>query len=160
GEHAGHVIVVYGPQGGVGTTTIATSLASGLMKEGVRVLLVDADLQFGDVPMFLNLQPQSTLMELLGSIEDLDTELFENIVMSHESGLKVLLGPPRPEQADELKAVPGFVSQILGKVASNYDFIIVDTASAFDETLLGLLDIAHKVMLVGTPTLTSVKNMR
>lgn len=160
GEHAGHIIVVYSPQGGVGTTTIATSLASGLMREGIRVLLVDADLQFGDVPMFLNIQPQSTMLELMGSVDDLDTELFENIVMSHESGLKVLLGPPRPELADELKTMPTFLSQILGKVASNYDFVIVDTSCAFDETLLGLLDMASKIMLVGTPTLTSVKNLR
>jgi pilus assembly protein CpaE len=74
----GHIIVVYSPQGGVGCTTIATNLASGLMKEGVRVLLVDADLQFGDIGVFLNLQSQSTMVDLAGSVDDLDIELFDN----------------------------------------------------------------------------------
>jgi pilus assembly protein CpaE len=160
GERAGNIIVVYSPQGGVGTTTIATSLASGLMKEGIKVLLVDADLQFGDVPVFLNLQAQSTLIELVESVDDLDTELFENIVMSHESGLKVLLGPARPELADEVRSRPGSVAEILAKIANNYDFIVVDTASSFDDVLLPLLDIATRIMLVAVPTLTSIKNVR
>jgi pilus assembly protein CpaE len=160
GERAGHVIVVYSPQGGSGKTTVATSLASGLMKEGIRVLLVDANLQFGDVAVFLNLQAQSTILDLVDSVEDLDTELFENIVVTHETGLKVLMGPPKPELADEIRQNPGTVGTILQKVAGSYDFIVVDTASSFDEVLLPLLDMAAKVVLIGTPTLNSVKNVR
>lgn len=160
GERAGHILIVYSPQGGAGKTTISTSIAAGLMKEGIKVLLVDADLQFGDIPVFLNLQAQSTIVELADSVEDLDTELFENIVMSHESGLKVLLGPARPEFADEVRAKPGAVAQILEKIATNYDFIVVDTASGFDDVLLPLLDVATRILLVATPTLTSIKNVR
>lgn len=158
---AGHIIVVYSPQGGVGCTTIATNIASGLMKEGIRVLLVDADLQFGDVGVFLNLKAQSTLVDLADSINDLDTELFENIVVTHDSGLKVLMGPARPEFADEVQQKsPTAVAQILDKIASNYDFVVVDTAKHLDEGLLSLFDIAAKVVLVGTQTLASVKNVR
>ena len=73
---AGHVIVVYSPQGGVGTTTIATSLASGLMKEGIRVLLVDADLQFGDVGAILNLSNTTTMVDLIHDVDDFDVDLF------------------------------------------------------------------------------------
>jgi pilus assembly protein CpaE len=160
GERAGFILVVYSPQGGAGTTTIATNLAAGLMKEDIKVLLVDASLQFGDIPIFLNLQAQSTIVDLLGSVEDLDTELFENIVVSHDSGLKVLLGPSRPELAAEIIQSPALVGQILDKIASNYDFIVVDTASQFDEVLLGVMDVATKVILVANPTLASVKNVR
>ena len=159
-NRAGHIIVVYSPQGGVGCTTIATNLASGLMKEGIRVLLVDADLQFGDVGVFLNLQSQSTMVDLVGNVDDLDTELFDNIVVTHDSGLKVLMGPARPEFAEVIQANPTSVAQILQKIAGNYDFIVVDTGRHLDETLLSLFDAATKIVLVALPTLASVKNVR
>jgi pilus assembly protein CpaE len=159
-DRAGHIIVVYSPQGGVGCTTIATNLASGLMKEGIRALLVDADLQFGDVGVFLNLQSQSTMVDLAGNVEDLDIELFDNIVVTHDSGLKVLMGPARPEYAEVIQQNPSSLAQILQKVAGNYDFIVVDTGRHLDEALLSLFDVATKIVLVAMPTLASVKNVR
>lgn len=157
---AGHVIAVYSPQGGVGTTTIATSLASGLMKEGIKVLLVDGDLQFGDIGAILNLQSQSTMVDLVANVEDLDTELFENIVSTHDSGLKVLLGPARPEFADEVETKPRALATILEKVASNYDFIVVDTSSHLTDSLADVLEMATRIVLVLTPTISCVINIR
>ncbi len=160
GERAGNIIAVYSPKGGVGVTTIASNLASSLMQEGIKVLLVDADLQFGDIGMFLNLQAQSTIVELAPDVDDLDVELFENIVVTHESGLKVLMGPARPEFADELLAAPGIVAEILRKIASNYDYIVVDTSHTLNEVLLNIFDVSTKIMLVGTPTLPTIKSIR
>lgn len=160
GERGGHILVVYSPQGGTGTTTIATNLASGLMKDGVKVLLVDADLQFGDIPTFLNLQSQTTLVDLIDEADDLDPDHFDNIVMTHESGLKVLMGPQRPEFADEVRAKPSVVSQIVDKIRGNYDFIVVDTSCSLDDVTLSLFDVATRVVVVTTPALTSVKNTR
>lgn len=157
---AGNVLVVYSPQGGVGCTTLATNLAAGLMRKGIKVLLVDADLQFGDVGVFLNVKSQSTLLDLVNKIEDLDTEFFDSIVATHESGLKVLLGPQRPEYAEEVEAVPTAVARIIEKIASSYDFIVVDTSRKIDEQLLSLTDLATKVVLVATPTLAAIKNTR
>ncbi|MBC8171732.1 MAG: response regulator [Anaerolineae bacterium] len=160
GGRGGHILVVYSPQGGSGKTMLATNLASGLMKEGVKVLLADADLQFGDVPTFLNLQAQLTVVDLVADVADLDAEHFDSVVQTHESGLKVLVGPLRPEFADEVRATPTAYADILKKVAGNYDFIVVDTAVALDEVTLALFDVATHILLMGTPTLPSVKNMR
>lgn len=157
---AGNILVVYSPQGGVGCTTIATNLAAGLMRKGVKVLLIDADLQFGDIGVFLKLQSPSTLLDLVNKIDDLDTEFFDSIVATHESGLKVLLGPQRPEYAEEVENVSTAVARIIEKVANSYDFIVVDTSHRIDEQLLSLTDIATKVLMVATPTLASVKNAR
>jgi len=159
-DRAGNIIVVYSPKGGVGTTTIATSLASGLMKEDVKVLVVDADLQFADVWTFLNLSPQTTVVDLIPDVDDLDVDLFENIVTTHDSGIKVLAGPTRPEFADEVKSRPDALGMILSKIANNYDFIIVDTSCQIDETLMGIFDTATKVVLVATPTLVALKELR
>lgn len=160
GDRAGHVITVYSPSGGAGTTTIATSLASGLMKEDIKVLLIDADLQFADVGTFLNLQAQTTIVEVVEDVNDLDVDLFENIVTTHDSGLKVLIGPPRPEFADQVTVNPENVSTIIEKVRNQYDFIVVDTSTRLDETLLNIFEHSSKILLVGQPTLVSVKNMR
>jgi pilus assembly protein CpaE len=157
----GHIIVVYSPQGGVGCTTICTNLASGLMRDGMRVLLVDADLQFGDIDVHLNLSSKSTIVDLASTVDDLDLEHFDHIVVTHDSGLKVLLGPPRPDDADEIiQTYPTSVAKILQKVANRYDFIIVDTSSHLDDVVISLFDVATKIMLVGTPTISAMKNIR
>jgi len=160
GGRPGHVIVVYSAQGGSGVTTLATNLASGLMKKNTKVLLVDADLQFGDVGVFLKLQSQSTLLDLVSKIEDLDTDFFDSVVATHESGLKVLLGPLRPEFAEEVESVPQAVSRMIEKIANSYDYIIVDTSRRLDEHLLSLTDIATRVILVANPTLAGIKNTK
>lgn len=155
----GHVIVVYSPSGGTGCTTIATNLASGVMKKNTKTLLIDADLQFGDVGVFLKLQSQSTLVDVVHKVDDLDTEFFDTIVSSHESGLRVLLGPQRPEFAEEISD-PTAVARVIEKIAGSYDFVVVDTGRRLDESLLSLTDIATKIVLVATPTLAHVKNLR
>jgi pilus assembly protein CpaE len=157
---AGNIIVVYSPQGGAGCTTIATNLASALTRESSRVLLVDANLQFGDVGVFLNLDARSTMADLIESIDDMDTEYFVNLVSTHSSGLKVLMGPARPELADKVMADPGALTKLLNKVRASYDFIVVDTSLHLDELVLSLMDVANRVLLVSTSNLTSVKNMR
>lgn len=165
-NRAGHIIVVYSPQGGAGCTTIATNLASGLMRDGVRTLIVDANLQFSDVGVFLNIQVKKDdaqrigVVALVNNLDDLDTDLFENVVLAHETGLKVLVGPTTLEDADFAQSQPAVVARILEKVANLYDFIIVDTGRHLDDSLISLLDLAAKVIVVGTPTITSLKNTR
>ncbi len=156
----GHVILVYSPQGGSGKTTLATNIASGLMKKGIKVLLIDADIQFGDVGVFLKLQGQSTLADLVSKVDDVDVEFFDSVVTTHESGLKVLLGPARPEFADEVEANPTALTRIIEQIANRYDFIVIDTGTHISEMLLSLMDLAEKIVLVTTPTLSGVKNAR
>ncbi len=160
GDRAGHVIVCYSPKGGAGTTTIATNLAAGLMNSDTRVLLVDADVQFGDVGVFLNVKAQSTIADIIEAPMDVDAEMFNNIVVEHGSGLKVLMGPTRPEMAETIQANPRGIAEIIGQIRYQYDFIIVDTASHLDEITIGLCDIATTILLVLTPTLPAVKSTR
>ncbi len=160
GGRAGNILVIYSPQGGSGKTTLAVNLAAALMRDGVRVLLVDADMQFGDVPSFLNLQSPTTIVDFLDDAEDLDIEHFDNVLPTHESGLKVLPGPSRPEFADEVRARPDAPAKILGAAASNYDFVIVDTSVTLDDITLEIFNVATKIILLSTGSLPAVKNTR
>src|SRR5258708_36104737 len=89
--HQAHIVVVYSPQGGAGTTTIATNLAASWMHEGTKVLLIDADLQFGDVGVFLKLKAADTIIDLIHSGVDLDREEGDNLPDNPQTGQYVLL---------------------------------------------------------------------
>ncbi|MCE7949081.1 MAG: response regulator [Chloroflexi bacterium CFX4] len=151
-----HVIAVYSPQGGAGKTTIATNLAAALMREGTRVLLVDCDLQFGDVGVFLNLKPQATIVELIKSVDDLDTDLVNNVLVAHDSGLRVLTAPLRPEDAEYVPTAK--VPLLIEKLRGLFDYIVVDMNSRVDEMALALFDMASRILLVLNPTLPALKN--
>src|SRR5258705_3864564 len=154
----GHVILVYSPQGGAGTTMIATNVAASLMREGTKVLLIDCDLQFSDVGVFLNLQSQRTLVDLAASVDDLDMELVDNVLVTHDRRLKVLLGPRAPEDAEEITA--DIVVKLVDKLKGAFDYVVIDTATKLDDLNIALFDLAERILLVANPTLPSVKNVR
>lgn len=154
----GSIIAVYSPQGGAGVTTVATNMAVSLMREGTRVLLVDCDLQFGDVGVFLNLQSKYTLVDLASSVSDIEKEVVESMTVKHASGLKVLLAPNSPDEAERIAAED--LVQIIRQVSAFYDYVIVDMAHRLDDVALGIMDAAERIVLVATPTLPSVKNSR
>jgi pilus assembly protein CpaE len=158
-KSGGHLIAVYSPQGGAGVTTLATNTAIALMKEGTKVLLVDADLQFGDVGVFLNLQSQNTIAELVQSFSaDFDAEFAQSVMVTHGSGLKVLLAPHNPTEAD--RVVPSDVITVLRQLTNLYDYVIVDLSTRLDELTVSILDASERVILVATATLPSIKNTR
>lgn len=155
---AGHVIVVYSPQGGAGVTTIATNIAAALIRPDTRVLLIDCNLQFGDVDAFLNLQSQSNISDLTKVVSDLDQELIDNVLVTHGSGLKVLMAPSHPEAAYDITTEA--VRQVIGAVTPLYDYIVIDTPVQYDDLTLKLFELAEKIVLVAVPTIPSVRNTR
>ncbi|MBX3081662.1 MAG: response regulator [Anaerolineae bacterium] len=149
-----HVVVVYSPQGGVGKTTVATNMATELMKEGTKVLLIDGKMQFGDVGIFLNLKPATTILDLVNEAEDLDMDLVNSVLATHDSGLRVLLAPQRPEEAELVD--PSRVRIMIEKLRGAFDFIIIDLGTALSGIALEVFDLADRIILVATPTLPSV----
>ncbi|MEM9953814.1 MAG: response regulator [Chloroflexota bacterium] len=161
GDRAGHIIAVYSPQGGVGTTMLATSLASGLMKENVKTLLVDCDLQFGDVSFSLNLKSPTTLVDVVDHEGDLDIEYFDSIISTHSSGMKVLLGPSRPSFGMDIRdSAPEAVASAIDQIRYHYDFVVLDLGKSIDAVTANLFDVATKIVLVVVPTITCIKNVK
>ncbi len=159
-ERHGFIIVVYSPKGGAGCTTIATNVAAGLMREGTKVLLVDAKPQFGDVGVFLNLRSPTTIMDLCESVGDMDMELVDHVLVTHDSGLRVLLAP-EPDPVTITMPAPGeAIKEVIEKISTAYDFVIVDTGSAIDEVTAQLFDIATRIMVICPPTLAGVRSVR
>lgn len=153
------IITVFSTKGGVGKTTIAVNLAVALYQQTrKKVVLVDLDLQFGDVAIMLNVVPKRTISELVQEIAQLDSELLEAYLVSHSSGIKVLTAPLRPEYAELVTA--SHVEKILNLLKENYDYIVVDTPSYFQETTLTALDLSNLILLLVSLELPTIKNVK
>jgi pilus assembly protein CpaE len=159
--HSGQVVAVFSPKGGVGRTTIAVNLAVAAASElGKKVTLVDASFQFGDVAVLLNLNPKDKSMaELVPELEQgLDPESVEKFTLTHSSGIRVLLAPPSPEMAELI--TPAGVKHVIDILRQHSELVVVDCAAWFNDTLLGILDLADVVLTVLTLEITSIKNTR
>lgn len=154
---AGHIVVVYSPQAGAGVTTVATNVAVALMRHDTRVLLIDANLQFGDVDAFLNLQSPRSIADLTKNVDDVDQAMLDSVLVTHPSGLKVLVAPKEPQMAYDIS--PRSVQALVRNLARLYDFVIIDTSTQYDDTTNKLFEIADRIVLVGNPTIPCVRNI-
>jgi len=154
----GKLVAIYSAKGGVGCTTLATNLAIGLNSDETPTVLTDANLQFGDVSVFLNLQVKNSLADLAARVNELEEDIVEDVLMRHESGLRVLSAPARPEMADEVQAEQ--VRRILQYLRQNYAYVVVDTSSTMDDVTLAVLDVCDILITVATPEIPAIKDAR
>jgi pilus assembly protein CpaE len=152
------MVCVLGPKGGTGKTLTSANLAVTLAMAGKKVVLIDLDLQFGDVGLALGLTPDKTLYDLAKSGGSLDIEKLETYLTTHVSGVRVLLAPTRPDQAS-------FVSTDLLRDAftllrSNYDYVVVDTPPGFTPEVIAAIDASTHICLVGMLDSLSLKNTK
>jgi pilus assembly protein CpaE len=157
----GRIVAVFSPKGGVGRTTIAVNVAVAAASEpGSRVVLVDGSFQFGDVGVLLNLNPKNkSIADLVPELEaGGEPESLDTFLMTHSSGLKVLLAPPSPELAETV--TPSAAKRVLEVLRGRYDIVVVDCASSFSDATLAILDIADTILTVLTLEITSIKNLR
>jgi pilus assembly protein CpaE len=148
GASLGSMISVLGPKGGVGKTLTACNLAVALATAGHRVSLVDLDVQFGDVGLALSIHPERTLYDLAKSGGGLDPEKLNAYLMVHHSGVRALLAPTRPEQANAVTVE--LLRDIYGVLRRMSDFVIVDTPPRFTPEVIAAIDTSTDACVVGT----------
>ena len=155
----GKVITLFSGKGGAGKTMLAVNLAVALAKRpDTKVAIVDADIQFGDVPLFMNLMPRSTIADVLPDADHLDNKTLAAYMTPYNDSIQVLAAPLRPEQAE---TVSGFlIGAVVKQLRSSYDFTIIDTAAAFNEVAIAALDAADTVLVLAALDLPAVKNAK
>jgi pilus assembly protein CpaE len=154
----GEIVTIYSPKGGSGCSTIATNLALALHNGDRTTALVDGDLQFGDVAVLLNLQASRTITDIIPHVDSLDADFLNDVMLTHPSGMKILLAPPRPDAAEMVRADD--MRAVLRHLSLLYDYTIVDTASYLDDVVLTILEVSDHILLVGTPDIPAIKNIR
>ena len=153
------VVIFYGAKGGVGTTTIAINTAIALHKElNKRVCLIDANLQFGDHRVFMDLGLDKMSIVDLATAPAFDLELIKHILVRHESGIDLLLAPPSPETAELVTS--DHLPEIINQMANEFDYIVLDMDKRLDEINLRIMDIAQTICVVMTADLPCLKNVR
>lgn len=156
-EH--RVIAVFSPKGGAGRTTVAVNLALALQRDGAaRVCLVDANLQFGDVGVLLNLNPKNRSMQDAVEGGEPDRDIIESCLVDHSTGIKVLLAPPSPEGAD-LVTVP-YLRKLIEHVKAAHDFTVVDVPFGLTDHSLAIMDVADEILVITALEITAIKNVR
>jgi len=155
----GRILAFYGAKGGVGTTTIAINAAIALHRElGRKVALVDANLQFGDHRVFLDLGLDRKSIVDIVTAPSIDVELVRQVMVKHDSGVDLLLAPPSPETAELVR--PEHLPIIADHLTTMYDYILVDVDKRLDDVNLGIFEVAEEVFVVMTADLSCLKNVR
>ena len=152
------LVAVLGPKGGTGKTTIATNLAADLATRGRETLLVDLDLQFGDVGVVLGVEPEHTIYDLATAGGTMDAERLRGFTGRSRDGVNVLLAPVRPDQADAVTAE--HITAILDLARTTYDVVVVDTPPAFTSGVIAAVDQADLIVMLGSFDLPGLKNMK
>jgi pilus assembly protein CpaE len=154
----GEVITVFAPKGGVGKTTLTTNLWVVLAAEGHQVCVVDLDLASGDIAISVQLDPIRTIVDAVPMAGHLDTTGAESLLTSYRPGLHTLLAPVAPGDAE--KVTPALVGELLAVLRGMFDYVVVDTPAYLSEHVLTALDASTHHVLIATPDVMSLKNLR
>jgi pilus assembly protein CpaE len=156
----GRVVTVFGTKGGTGKSVVATNLAVTLARQtSAPVVLVDANLQFGDVAIMLQLRPEHTITEAVLAGDRLDWELLQRLLLRHKpSGLLVLAAPPDPVSADEIGR--SHLLGILSILRERCAWVVVDTSPRIEESTLVALQAADDIVMLTSLDVMSLKNSR
>jgi pilus assembly protein CpaE len=155
----GRLIAVFSTKGGVGKTCIAINVGVAMARRSAQpVVLVDGDLQFGDVAVMLGLPPHHTVLDAAAAAQYGDMELVQTLAARHESGLLVLPAPIEPIPTDAM--LPGEMVGVCSALQAIAGHVIVDLPSVFNEYVLALIEAADEVLLVGSMDIPSIKNLK
>jgi pilus assembly protein CpaE len=156
-EH--QVIGIFSPKGGSGRTTIATNVAIALKQQtNARVALIDANLQFGDVGVLLNLNPKTRSIVDLADGGEPDADLIDSVMIEHSSGVRALLAPPTPEGADLI--TPAYLKSVIEQLRTMHAYTIVDLPAGINDHSLAVMDMADQIVIMAALEITAIKNLR
>ena len=155
----GLVIGVFSPKGGVGKTTIATNIAIGLGKVApMSVVIVDLDLQFGDVASGLYLDPEHTVTDAVSTSASQESLVLKAFLTVHPGSIYALCAPRSPIEADDI--TPQQVTRLLEQLAEQFQYVIVDTAPGLPEIGLAALEQCTDVVWVTGMDVPSIRGLR
>ncbi len=152
------VTTVLSPKGGAGKTVLSTNLAVGLASVAPRgVVIVDLDLQFGDVAYALGLKPRHTMYDVVAATGSLDITTLKVFLTHHSSDLYVMCAPDEPARGELIEVEA--VQQIITLLAADFDHVIVDTAAGLSEHTLATLDLSTDVIFLADMDVPSVRHL-
>lgn len=152
------IVTILSPKGGAGKTSVGTNLAVGLAARHPRqVVLVDVDLQFGDVANVLRLAPKTTIGDI-SRRWPVDSANLKLALTAHPSGLYTLCAPLNPAEADDVLAE--HIAGVLTMLRMSFRYVVVDTDPGLSERVLSALDLSGDIVMVCSPEMPSIRGLR
>jgi pilus assembly protein CpaE len=153
-----HIISIFSPKGGVGKTTVTANSSVFIALEGKKVLVIDANLQFGDSSIALQISPGLTIRDIVKDMSILETLEPDEYMAKHSSGVYLLSAPTKPEDAELV--TQEHMKEIIDRLKTKFEYIILDCPNYFNELVLSCFDISNQVLVVSTLDITTIKNVR
>ncbi len=153
----GRLFAFFSAKGGTGSTVISTNFAVSLAEQTKKpTVLVDLDMQLGEVSLFLGIKPAFNIADMADNIHRMDEALLKGFIKKHVSGLDVLAAPDSLEKVESVG--PSQVAQILQFLKNTYEYVVVDTSNTFDDHTVSALDQSSTVFLISNTDLPSLRN--
>ncbi len=151
------ILSVYSAKGGSGKTMIATNLALLFTQRKKKTLLIDASFYFGDVSLYLDINPKDTISELVQEGSNITIDTINSFTVLHSSGLNILPAPKSPESAEYI--TEEHIEKLLSIMRPYYDVIIIDLPVVLNNTTLAAIENSDTVLYVATPDIASLKDV-
>ena len=152
------VLTFFGTKSGQGKTTFLSSLAVELARQGKKVIVLDFDLQFGDVGTYFGIETRATLAELLQDQPNPTIDTIRQYISIHDTGVNILCAPTSPEFSE--KIISSQIERIIVALRNYYDFVLVDTSASFDEIMLTCCEQSTDVFFVVRPEIALLKHTK
>ena len=153
----GTIVTVFGAKGGIGKTTIATNLATALVRTtGSTVVLVDMDTRFGDVAIMMDVAVEQSIADVARHLDEMDRDKIRDYLVQHHSGVYVLPAPLHPSEWRNL--TPHHIQKVIELLAQSHDYVIIDTPGTFNEIIATTLEQASLILLITSMDIASIKD--
>ncbi|WP_064092018.1 AAA family ATPase [Rossellomorea aquimaris] len=154
----GEMIAVCSAKGGVGRTVLTVNLAISLFKKNIGVSILDGDLQFGDIGLAMDLQSTFTIKDVMEEIAQLDEHTLISYLCKHDSGVRVLPAPDRPEFAELVTKEA--IQKVIDLLLQEFSYLVVDTGVGLGEQTIELLEKADQILVVTNLEMATLKNTK
>ena len=152
-KKTGRMTAVFSSKGGCGTSFLATNLAA---SANVRTVIVDLNLEAGDLPLFLGLKPKYSVADMVARHGRLDERLISAFVTPYSTELDLVAAPKEVDPVDKIK--PEHVFEVLQRLRECYDYVVLDPQHTFDAITLTALDQSDEIVLVLTLDIPAIRN--
>src|SRR5688572_8713954 len=149
----GRMVAVFSSKGGCGTSFMATNLAAATNS---KTVLVDLNLQAGDLPLFLGLEAKYSIADMVEKRQRLDETLINSLVTQHSTNLWLLAAPREADSADEIE--PQHIFEVLQKLREHFEYVVLDPQHTFDSITLAALDQSDEIILVLTLDIPAIRS--